>query len=160
MRGGIFGWSLPPGVTTLPGEEPWQCGVCGNWDDDCVCPECPVCGYHGDQRCYQNHGMVMSNAQLVCLRFAAEREILDNQYWEKQWRETDEEAKKEKWLSKVEDYRLLYKKEPEIGGTVVHTAGAPGVGRWIYTITRIEDGIVYGLEKENNVWVPDGDFYK
>ena len=34
-----------------PGDFP--CDVCGLFpDDDCVCPECPVCGAYGDPACY------------------------------------------------------------------------------------------------------------
>lgn len=48
-----FGWSLPPGVTTLPGEEDYPCAVCGKSEDDCICPECPECGVVGDPSCYE-----------------------------------------------------------------------------------------------------------
>jgi hypothetical protein len=52
----LFGWSLPPGVTgrmideAFGREEP--CQVCGQWEDDCVCPECPTCGEFGNPACY------------------------------------------------------------------------------------------------------------
>ena len=55
---GIFGWSLPPGCGTLPGEEPDPpCTVCNglvDCDDErrCICPECPECGRIGDPDCY------------------------------------------------------------------------------------------------------------
>ena len=37
MSGNIFGWSLPPGCSTLPGEEqlnPPQCEDCQDYDED------------------------------------------------------------------------------------------------------------------------------
>ena len=57
----IFGWSYPPGVT---GNEPeisgdyGPCEVCGMSTDDCICPECPVCGIVGDPKCYKEHGLI------------------------------------------------------------------------------------------------------
>lgn len=50
-----FGWSLPPGCGTLPGEEPTPpCDVCGGDVDGgtCICPECPVCHEAGNPDCY------------------------------------------------------------------------------------------------------------
>lgn len=50
---GLFGWSLPPGCSTLPGEEPdLPCEVCGLSPDNCICPECPACGEIGRALCY------------------------------------------------------------------------------------------------------------
>jgi hypothetical protein len=60
---GLFGWSLPPGCGTLPGEEPAYCEVCGLDTDDCVCHECPVCGDFGNPECYAHHGMQLTEAQ-------------------------------------------------------------------------------------------------
>lgn len=53
----LFGWSLPPGAAGDP-NAPWNqeygpCQVCGQAEDDCVCPECPVCGAYGDSHCYR-----------------------------------------------------------------------------------------------------------
>jgi hypothetical protein len=31
----------------------YSCEVCGYYSDDCVCPECPLCGEIGDPYCYQ-----------------------------------------------------------------------------------------------------------
>ena len=51
----MTGWNYPPGVT---GNEPYltgdegPCECCGHDVTDCICPECPVCGSQGDQRCY------------------------------------------------------------------------------------------------------------
>jgi hypothetical protein len=46
----MFGWDLPPGVTQRmideqAGDE--LCEVCGEYPDDCKCPECPTCGEYG-----------------------------------------------------------------------------------------------------------------
>lgn len=62
---GIFGWSLPPGVSMNdidPSEGP--CQVCGHSVDDCICPECPHCGEHGNPYCYDGHGLVRTQAQI------------------------------------------------------------------------------------------------
>lgn len=48
----IFGWSLPPGCGTLPGEEDYYCAVCGQIDNNCVCDECPECGEVGNPDCH------------------------------------------------------------------------------------------------------------
>ena len=56
MSRSIFGWDLPPGVTSrmideaYGQEEPCQC--CGNDPADCICEECPVCGEQGNPNCY------------------------------------------------------------------------------------------------------------
>lgn len=62
-----FGWSLPPGCGTLPGEEDSFCAVCGLNEDECICPECPECGHVGDPECYIQHGMEISPAQAASL---------------------------------------------------------------------------------------------
>lgn len=54
-----FGWSLPPGAATHP-SAPWNqdegpCEVCGQVLDECICPECPVCGGVGDPACYEDN---------------------------------------------------------------------------------------------------------
>lgn len=62
---GIFGWSLPPGVTMNdidPPERP--CEVCGIESGNCICPECPSCGSAGDPKCYEEHGLVRTQAQI------------------------------------------------------------------------------------------------
>lgn len=74
----IFGWSYPPGVT---GREPeitgeyGPCDICGLSEYDCVCPECPICGCHGDPTCYLEHGMKRTEEQKF-FKEVAER------YWE------------------------------------------------------------------------------
>lgn len=69
---GIFGWSLPPGCGKLPGEEEYPCDLCGEFPDNCICPECPTCGSVGDVACYDPnsrhfHGMVRSQEQILTL---------------------------------------------------------------------------------------------
>jgi hypothetical protein len=100
MRSGIFGWSLPPRCSTLPGEEPdLPCVVCGKEIDDCICPECQECGGIGDPQCYIDHGLVKTQEQIDSLaaaeaqweaNAAAEAAFWDN--YEKQvceWAEAD-----------------------------------------------------------------------
>ena len=60
----IFGWDLPPGVSMRdidPPESP--CAVCGEFADNCICPDCPRCGCQGDPSCYERHGMTRSAEQ-------------------------------------------------------------------------------------------------
>ena len=60
----VFGWSLPPGCGTLPGEEDdGPCLVCGKPIDECICAECPECEEQGNPECYKSHGMVMTDEQ-------------------------------------------------------------------------------------------------
>jgi hypothetical protein len=99
-RSGIFGWSLPPGVTNRMIDEAYgreePCEVCGQWPDDCICPECPICGEYGRSGCYGKipapgllapyesgnelpHGLVRS-AEQIELKAAfdkAQREIVE-----------------------------------------------------------------------------------
>ena len=51
-----FGWWYPAGAANDP-NAPWNqqeppCAVCGQYEDDCICPECPACGSVGDPNCY------------------------------------------------------------------------------------------------------------
>jgi hypothetical protein len=48
----------------------------------------------------------------------------------------------------------------KVGDFLVHSAGAPGVGHVKYQITRIDSTGVYGIEVENTIWIPDGDYYR
>jgi hypothetical protein len=68
---GKFGWSLPPGCGKLPGEEPDPpCKTCGKDVDNCICPECPVCGVVGEPDCYLEewrggHGLTFTLEQKI-----------------------------------------------------------------------------------------------
>lgn len=61
----LFGWSYPPGVSRVPGDEDTHCDVCFKSTDECVCHECPHCGGYGDSDCYKNHEMRLTKVQLV-----------------------------------------------------------------------------------------------
>jgi hypothetical protein len=43
----------------------YPCEICGCNTYDCICPECPVCGVCGDPKCYEQHGMVMTEEQIA-----------------------------------------------------------------------------------------------
>ena len=106
MGRSIFGWDYPPGAANDP-RAPWNqedgpCAVCGNDVDDCICPECPECGSHGDPDCYEKHGLTRSDAQIKSL---AERE--------EQWAEdsaaqaaADEQMEREQQEYWAEEERL------------------------------------------------------
>lgn len=63
--------NLPPGCThadierAAGHEQP--CAVCGNDVDSCICPECPDCYEVGNPRCYEKHGMVRTQEQILSL---------------------------------------------------------------------------------------------
>lgn len=99
----MSGWySNYPDGTALEPNAPWNqgegtCDVCGLSVDDCICPECPVCGEYGDPRCYENHGLVLSDEQRQSKerveREAAEEEkrmIADWERWASQFPGGDE----------------------------------------------------------------------
>jgi len=76
---GIFGWSYPPDDPSAPYNQVDQpCAVCGNFEDDCICPECPVCKGIGDPSCYERHGMVRDAAQIESLAAAEQRWAEEN----------------------------------------------------------------------------------
>lgn len=66
-----------------PPDEP--CEVCGEFSDDCICPECPVCGYHGDPACYPAHGLHRTDEQkwnFACRQQQWEMDnFAENEYW-------------------------------------------------------------------------------
>ena len=70
---GIFGWSLPPGCNSVPGDEEYPCAICGEFPEKCICPECPECGATGDPVCYTHHGLKRSEEQKFSLE-SKERE--------------------------------------------------------------------------------------
>ena len=82
---GIFGWSLPPGVSNhdLDGGD-GPCALCGVDVADCECPECPKCGEVGDDACLRKHGMVLTPNQrrlgwVAVVEMAAQAHA-DNEY--------------------------------------------------------------------------------
>lgn len=90
---GKFGWSLPPGVTMNmidPPEPP--CEICGQQIDNCICPECSVCGEYGFSQCYVEHGMRRTEEQKFLLECA-----------ERQWRE-EAEVEALYWKEIIEEW--------------------------------------------------------
>ena len=53
-------------LLSLLNEDPF-CEVCGYHVDDCICSECLVCGSFGDPKCYEDHGMVLTDEQRAAL---------------------------------------------------------------------------------------------
>jgi len=50
-----FGFSYPAGVSSRDIDDMiGPCETCGLPIDDCICPECPVCGESGNTFCYDN----------------------------------------------------------------------------------------------------------
>jgi len=73
---GQFGWDLPPGVSLNDIDPPEQpCEVCGKYVDDCICPECTVCGTQGDPKCYTEHGMKKTTEQEIAAEEAHQRDL-------------------------------------------------------------------------------------
>jgi len=74
MNRSIFGWSYPPGAANDPNAPYNQvdppCAVCGNFEEGCICPECPSCGDIGNPYCYDHHGMERSAEQVESLKAA------------------------------------------------------------------------------------------
>lgn len=72
-----FGWSYPAGAANDPfapyNQTDVPCSMCGQWPDDCICPECPVCHTHGSPKCYiqsdsdYGHGLLPTQAQIQSL---------------------------------------------------------------------------------------------
>lgn len=105
----IFGWSYPPGCSGPPDYDDYPCEICGELPDNCICPECPVCGAVGDPQCYKvrpkgyshlgdHHGLVRSEVQKFNLE-CNERE------WEEAAKaeRAHEDAMYEEWLKDQED---------------------------------------------------------
>jgi hypothetical protein len=62
--------------TTLPTPDDPPCEVCGNFEENCVCPICPVCGEVGNPACYlaapTGHDLALTAEQwLAIARFDA-----------------------------------------------------------------------------------------
>lgn len=81
MSRGIFGWSLPPGVSMRDIDpDPGPCQVCGrDPSGDCLCPECPTCGVFGDPECYEKHGLVRTPEQIESRKLYDEQRAHDAQ---------------------------------------------------------------------------------
>ena len=66
-----FGWSYPAGAANDPfapyNQEEGPCEVCGQFVDDCLCPECGTCNVHGDPACYTEHGLTRTPEQIESL---------------------------------------------------------------------------------------------
>lgn len=60
---GTFGWSYPPGCSSAPYDEDYPCELCGLFENDCICPECPECKAVGDPDCYKEHSMTIQQSQ-------------------------------------------------------------------------------------------------
>lgn len=61
----MTGWNMPPGCT---GNESYfhdggPCACCGRDPAECICPECPDCGEHGNPRCYEEHTLAEFSVQ-------------------------------------------------------------------------------------------------
>jgi len=104
---GIFGWSYPPGCSGPPDDGDEVCQVCGKSEDNCLCPECPVCGTYGDPKCYTDHGMVKSQAQIEAAE-AYEKAMKAQEDSLAAWAEEEKKAQ--------EDWDEYIKKDPPQGG--------------------------------------------
>jgi hypothetical protein len=64
---GIFGWDYPPGCHGTPYDDDPVCDICYRQPEQCICPECSVCGETGNLNCYGEggHGMVLTPAQVA-----------------------------------------------------------------------------------------------
>ncbi len=100
----VFGWSLPPGCTQRHIDEAAgvdaPCAVCALPAEDCVCPECHVCGQQGDPDCYSTaglgHGLSLNRQQVELRARARIRALQDRIADEEQylaWLEEQDEAK-------------------------------------------------------------------
>ena len=69
MSRNIFGWSLPPGVTSRMIDEACgaelPCETCGRGTDSCICPECPICGEAGNVYCYDENHLTYNTDQNI-----------------------------------------------------------------------------------------------
>ncbi len=80
----LFGWSYPPGAANDPfapyNQVDGPCAVCGNFVDDCICPECPERTSQGDPSCYIQHGLHRTPEQIFALAW-------NEAHWEEQARQ-------------------------------------------------------------------------
>lgn len=84
-----------------PDPPEYPCDICGKWDEECICPECPDCGSHGDPTCYKlkiegGHGLARSleqEASFAAYTKARDNEIAaENAYYDALY-EAEQEAK-------------------------------------------------------------------
>lgn len=98
----MTGWNLPPGCTYRDIDELAgvydMCDVCGQYVDNCVCPNC-ACGEYGRLKCYEaigdgGHGMRMNKAQALKRQETNIRKAREQVADEEQvliWMESDEQ---------------------------------------------------------------------
>lgn len=67
----------PPGCSGTPFDDDDYCEVCAQLVDDCVCPECEVCGDVGDPACYRGHGLKRTELQKFLAEIADRRLAAD-----------------------------------------------------------------------------------
>jgi hypothetical protein len=104
MSRSIFGWSYPPGCSGPPEPSDGPCEVCGaaNFENDCICPECPECGDKGNPCCYESgskhfHGLLRTKAQLIGMSNMRRAELND---------QIQDEALYTEWLmNQPDDYK-------------------------------------------------------
>jgi len=107
MTPGPFRWSYPPGCSGPP-DGPETCEVCGARDlDDCVCPECPTCGEHGNPGCYATtenggHGMETTEEQRHGAAMQSEQDRLTNEAMAA--REIEMEAEDRAYFDELENH--------------------------------------------------------
>jgi len=101
----MTGWNMPPGCNyrdidaALGLDQP--CEVCGKLEEDCICPECPVCHAHGDPKCYEHHGLVRTEEQIDSLEEMHVDIEADAKAEAEMWKQIkrDEEMAKSYWES-------------------------------------------------------------
>lgn len=85
------GWNMPPGCFGTPYDEPIPpCEVCGGLEEECICPQCPICKQYGNLRCYDdvlhNHGLKRTQEQIAGRaerdKIEANEAAEDDAYWE------------------------------------------------------------------------------
>ena len=102
MPRSIFGSSYPPGAANDPNapynQEDPPCEVCGGFDDKCICPECSVCQEFGNPKCYVEHGLKKTDAQIT------QREALEEKWAKQQQQEAEMEIEMMKNAKPEEEY--------------------------------------------------------
>lgn len=52
---------------------PYDCLICGNFFEECICPKCQICGDYGNPFCYEHHGLEKTDQQRESLYQAEEK---------------------------------------------------------------------------------------